>query len=180
MSFRFNFISFLLLLLPESVFAAVSEIFSLSPTISERISEWRAALDMIPEKLFFGYGFAMEIPPLNAFVIILLRFGVFVFAISVLLLLLRLVQFSEYRIYTAGSLVALISEAGVLCLFGLISLGMTMDVFSDITVYFLFVAIFGILSATLRISKSEHDERMSYYGDQRSHDSSDVSIRLQK
>jgi hypothetical protein len=77
-----------------------------------------------------------------------------------------------------NSLLSLITKAGALAIFGIFSIGMTADVFSDITVYLLFISIFGILSASLRISKTEHIDRLSYYGDQRSPDSSDINVRI--
>ena len=95
-----------------------------------------------------------------------------------MILVLRLVQISEYGIYMQGSLLSLISKAGALALFGLFSLGMTADVFSDVTVYYLFISIFAILSASLRISKTEYMDRLSYYGDLRSADSSDINVRI--
>jgi hypothetical protein len=72
------------------------------------------------------------------------------------------------------------TRMSALAVFALICFGTFANVFADITVYYLFFSVFGVLSATLRIAKKEHDDRLGYYGDSRSADSSVIDIRLRK
>ena len=169
---------YFLFLLPEEFFEKLSEIFSFSPAIKELIASYKTALELFSDNIFFGIGLSAQAPTANMALSIAMDFGVIVLSIFVVILVLRLVQLSEYGIYMRGSLLSLISKAGALAIFGLFSLGTTADVFSDTTIYFLFVSIFGILSASLRISKTEHMDRLSYYGDLRSADSSDINVRI--
>lgn len=171
---------YLFLLLPNSFFADISEFLALSPALNDRFAEWKQGFELFLENSMFGLGFGTETPPANTFLALALNFGVFVFAIVLIIFVFRLIQLSEYGIYMRNSLLALITKAGALAIFGLVSLGMSVDIFSDITIYFLFISVLGILSASLRISRNEYVERLSYYGDQRSADSSDINVRLSR
>ena len=169
---------YLLFLLPESFFEKLSEVLALNPPLNVMIESFKSCFDVLSGNAFFGVGFGTETPAANMALSIAMNFGVIVLSLFAMIFILRLVQLSEYGLYMRSSLLSLISQAGALAIFGLFSLGMTADVFSDITIYFLFISIFGILSASLRISKTEHLERLSYYGDQRSADSSDINVRI--
>lgn len=169
---------YLLFLLPEAVFDKISLIFLMEESFTEILAEWRESFAVLLDNIFFGIGFGSATPYGNTFLSLSVNFGIFAFAIIALLFLVRLVHLSAFGVYLRSSLLSLIGEAGALALVALISFGMSADVFSDITVYSIFVLIFALLSASLRIAKNEHDERISYYGDQRSPDSSDISIRF--
>lgn len=169
---------YLLFLLPDAFFAKLSEIFKITPTLNEMLASFKAGFDIFTDNMFFGVGFGTQTPKANMALSIAMNFGVIVLSIFAVIFVLRLVQLSEYGIYMQGSLLSLISKAGALAVFGLLSLGMTADVFSDVTVYYLFISIFAILSASLRISKTEYMDRLSYYGDLRSADSSDINVRI--
>ncbi len=169
---------YLLFFLPESFFDKISGIFGLSPTINEQIESFKLGFNVFSENAFFGVGFGTETPAANMGLSMAMNFGVIALSVFAVIFVLRLIQLSEYGLYMRNSLLSLITRAGALAIFGLFSLGMTADVFSDITIYFLFISIFGILSASLRISKTEYLDRLSYYGDQRSADSSDINVRI--
>lgn len=169
---------YLLFLLPESFFASISDFLKLSPTVNEFLVALKSAFAVFSDNAVFGVGFGTETPSANMALAVAMNYGAIVLVVVALIFVLRLVQLSEYGIYMRGSLLSLISKAGALAVFAVFSLGMTADVFSDITIYFLFISIFGILSASLRISKTEYLDRLSYYGDQRSADSSDINVRI--
>lgn len=169
---------YLLFLLPEAFFVKISEILGIRPALNELIAGYKSALSIFADNVFFGVGFGTLTPMANMPLSIAMNFGIVVLSIFAVIFVLRLVQLSEYGVYMSGSLLALISKAGALAIFGLFSLGMTADVFSDVTIYFLFISIFGISSASLRISRTEYMDRLSYYGDQRSADSSDINVRI--
>lgn len=169
---------YFIFLLPESFLASVSETLKLSPAFNEYLPELEDGFLLFSHNFVFGLGFGTKTPMANMPLSIALNFGVIVLIIFIAIFVLRLVQLSEYGLYMRNSLLSHIAKAGALAVFGLFSLGMTADVFSDITVYFLFISIFGILSASLRISKTEHLDHLSYYGYQRSADSSDINVRI--
>ena len=60
----------------------------------------------------------------------------------------------------------------------LIAFGMTEYIWADQMIYYLFWCIFGIGSATLRIAKREHDDRVMYYGDLTTVDSSVIDVKV--
>ena len=169
---------YLLFLLPDGFFEKISEFFNITPSFGEMFGEWSVGLEIFRENLLFGVGFGTKTPLANAFLAIGMNFGLVVLAIIVVIFIMRLIQLSEYGIYMRNSLLSLITRAGALAIFGIFAMGMYIDVFSDITIYLIFISIFGILSASLRISKSEYLDHLSYYGDQRSADSSDINIRI--
>ncbi len=169
---------YLFFLLPDGFFESISEFLNITPALNETLSSFKESFAVFSENVFFGVGFGTETPAANTALSIAVNFGATVLGIIVVIFVLRLIQLSEYGIYMRSSLLCLITEAAALAIFGLLSVGVTADVFSDITVYFLFIAIFGILSASLRISKTEYLDRLSYYGDQRSADSSDINVRI--
>ena len=62
----------------------------------------------------------------------------------------------------------------------LLMLGWFADVSRDMSVYALFFLVFGMSTASLRISKNEYEDRQRYFGDNRRVDSSDADITLKK
>jgi hypothetical protein len=60
----------------------------------------------------------------------------------------------------------------------LLSAGLTEYIWSDVTVYYLFWCILGLGSAALRIAKREHDDKVMYYGDLASVDSSVLDVKI--
>lgn len=171
---------YVLLFFTEGMFVWASEFFSITPSASERFELWKAGLEKISENVVFGFGFGSAELGSNAFIALALNFGVPILAILALVFLLRTVQLSAYSAFMSGSLLMILSEGLAMSVFGLFALGAWIDVFSDITIYFLFIMIFGLSSASMRISRHEYLERVDYYKDLRSVDSSDVSVRLSR
>ena len=85
---------------------------------------------------------------------------------------------ATYRIYTLDSQVSALSMTAGVITIALLAFGMTEYIWADNTMYYLFWCIFGVGSASLRISKHEHDDRVMYYGDLTSVDSSVMDVRL--
>ena len=52
------------------------------------------------------------------------------------------------------------------------------NIFADRTVLFVFVAMFGISAAVLRTAKQEYDDRMGYYDDSKSSESSALDVGI--
>ena len=55
---------------------------------------------------------------------------------------------------------------------------MTENIFANPVTIYLFFVLFGIGSATLRLAKQDRDERLIYYGDDRSADASVADILI--
>ena len=51
---------------------------------------------------------------------------------------------------------------------------------SDMTMYYLFFAVFGLGSATLRVAKSEFDDRVAYFSDGAGDDASSIDITIRR
>ena len=83
-----------------------------------------------------------------------------------------------YSIYRSSSNVSNFISMGNLAAFSLVALGVFHNIFADLEVVYLFITAIGVSSAAIRISKRDHDDRLSYYGDQRSTDSSAVDVLL--
>ena len=109
---------------------------------------------------------------------LLCDFGIIAAAVLVLVFLIRLRQFTVYSIYRSSSNVSNFISMGNLAAFALVALGVFHNIFSDYEVVYLFITAIGVSSAAIRISKRDHDDRLSYYGDQRSTDSSAVDVLL--
>jgi hypothetical protein len=51
-------------------------------------------------------------------------------------------------------------------------------IFADFTMFYLFFVLFAVESAMLRVSRRARDERILYYEDSRSNDSSSIDVSL--
>lgn len=157
-------------------------IFNLADSsISSRLSIWRSAIEMLKDNLFVGVGIGSasfneefvkyaesgaEWAPHshNLFLELACQGGIFLALIFAFLLLVRLRHIASYKPYIKGSsLTSPITMTG-LAIFSLVSFGCTDYIFYDCSMFFLFWVVFGIGSATLRISKREFEENLNYRG----------------
>ncbi len=171
-------IPYLAILLPRGFTDAFSDFLKLSPTIDEITASWQSGLDIFLQNPIFGIGSSPLYVIHNSFISFAVQFGVLALALIVLLFLIRLLHLSAYTPYMKNSDLAITAGTSALALFSAFSLSMSTDIFADITLYYIFVSVFGIISAALRISKNEYDERVGYYGTVRDEDASDISIRI--
>lgn len=168
---------YLLFLVPEGVFAWLSEQLWLSPTVSETLAAWEASFASFSEHIFFGTGFGSSAAG-NTLLSFGQSFGLFAVVLLALIVLTCISHYSLFVPYMRNSLLSFTAASSLLSLFALFSFGMSANVFSDVTVYCLFIAVLGIFGTALRISKSDYDARLGYYGDQISADSSVVDVRI--
>ena len=104
--------------------------------------------------------------------------GAPVLILFVLMTMLFFRQGSFYRAYFSGSRVKTTGRMAFLSIFCLLVYGAGADIFSDPSIVYLFFSTFGIGSAILLRTKKESDERMEYYGDSASIDTSMLDIGL--
>ena len=141
-----------------------------------RLSIWRSSLRMFKEKIFIGVGVGEEafneefmqyaeegvMMPHHSHNLLLeigCELGIFALILFAFLLLTRLRHRASYAAYVKESTCGPICTASGVALFALFAYGMTDYIWYNSSMCFLFWTVFGLGSATLRIAKSEHDER---------------------
>ena len=181
-----------LLLLPEGVLNFVFDYIPSMPKLQELFDLWRSCLIAFLDNLFVGIGMGAECfveemasysihgftDSANLFIELGLEAGVFALLCFVILLFIRLRHRVSFFIYVRNSEVNILSPISAACIFCLIAYGMVNYIWSDLSAYYLFSAVLGVGSATLRVAKKEYDDRVFYYEDTRASDSSVIDIEL--
>ena len=180
------------LLLPTEIYNTIFADFGMGYTKPELIELWRTSFEMLKDRLLVGVGigadsFSSVIAEYgqmaaenssSLFFEIACEAGILAVAIFLILLFIRLRHRSIYRGYIAESHVTRLSCVSTSMVVMLIAFGMTEYIWADQMIYYLFWCIFGIGSATLRIAKREHDDRVMYYGDLTTVDSSVIDVKV--
>ena len=164
-------------LLPSGIIERFLSSFGAPDTSAAyRLSIWRSSLRMFANRIFIGAGvgeeaftdefvkFAEEgvVTPHhshNLFLEIGCELGIFALVIFLFLILTRLRHRATYSAYVNESSCGPISTAAGVATFALLAYGMTDYIWYNSAACMLFWTVFGLGSATLRLSKSEHDER---------------------
>ena len=182
-------------LMPAAVQARLLSILDLTDSsIAYRLSIFRSSLSMLGDSPLLGVGVGADsfydafAPYAEDGVIaphshnLLLQIGceaglgaLFTF---VLLFFTRMRHLSVYGRYIRRGSMRTVTVFGTLALFALLIFGMTDYIFFSPSMYYLFLVLFGMGSASLRIAKEEADDRLNYHGDARRADSSVVDITL--
>ena len=179
-------------LLPETVFDAIMSRIGVTHVYSELTALWKRSLAMISDHLFTGVGigsdsFSSEIlnygqigaeNSRNLFIEIVAEAGIFALICFVLLIVVRVIHTSIYKVYTSDSGLRTLSFASAAMMFAIITFGMTEYVWADNSTYYLFWCIFGIEGAALRVSKREHDDRVMYYSDISTVETSVLDVKI--
>ena len=182
----------LLLLLPTEAFDLLFSELGSGNTKAEYLELWRSSFNMFVSRVFTGVGigadsFSSEIAGYGDVVAdnssslmieIACEAGIFAVLIFVFLLAVRICHRTMYRDYTVESHVTRVSFVSAAMMITMISFGMTEYIWADEMMYYLFWCIFGIGSATLRIAKREHDDRVMYYGDLSAADTSVIDVKI--
>ncbi len=176
--FLFITLPYLFILIPDSAFSWISDLFHIYPAPNDIFDSWEYGFDMLKNVLFFGNSAISKGTFNNTLISFAISFGIFSAAILIIVFAIRLCHLSSYIPYMKNSELSITANSGALAVFALFALAIGADIFSDITIYYLFVSVFGITSASLRYSKHEYDERVGYYGTVRADDASDISIRI--
>ncbi|MBQ8689794.1 MAG: hypothetical protein IJ515_05470 [Clostridia bacterium] len=163
--------------IPDAALAYVSEKLSLDVALADMDNKLFESFDIFIHNAFIGVG-AKGVNSFDTLFGIVCRFGVFAFAILAIALVVRLRQISVYSKFTVSSSLVNLCGLSTLAIFAMLAFGWFFDIFSSVSLYCLFSVLFGMNTAALRISKHEYDDRVYYYGDQRSFDSSDATITL--
>lgn len=179
--------------IPDSVTERFLSIFNLADSsIASRLSVWRSSINMFADNVFLGVGMGEE-----SFREEFLRFsedgvtaphshnilleigceaGVFALLLFVMLLLTRIRHMASYAKLLKHSTLRPAAIMTFVATFALLTFGMTDYIWYSSTMAFLFFLVFGLGSASLRISKIERDER--YYVGASTVDSASVNISV--
>ncbi len=183
-----------LLFIPKSYLAAVTG----NPIVkalgfSELIDRWHTVYKMLGNNLLLGVGigeesFTEEMAKYaeqfsftdsgNFFLQIFCEAGVFSLIAFLVILLIRVIHRNIYVPYVKGSQVSKLSRFTSVCTVCLLVYGVFNYIWADMTMYYLFWCIFGLGSAALRVSKQEFDDRVAYFSDGRTEDSSSIDITI--
>lgn len=180
-------VPYTIFLLPDVARDKIFELLPTNLTASETLALWRECLASLREHVFLGMGvgsssFADEISGFldaeNLFLGLALEAGCIAFAIFVLMLAVRLRHRAHYMGYIKGTEIGTAEPLIETAMFALLAYGATDFLWSDGTMFYLFIVVFGLGSATLRIAKKEHDDRTLYYRDIKQHDFSVLDIHI--
>ncbi len=115
----------------------------------------------------------------NLFIELALEAGIFALICFAFLLICRARHRVEYyNPFVRGSVVKHSQPAVAACVSALIFYGMFSYIWADISMFYLFFAVFAVEGAMLRISRRARDDRILYYEDARSSESSAVDVSL--
>ena len=98
----------------------------------------------------------------NIFLELATEAGIFALLSFILIIWVRVRHRVNYHKYLVKSDVDVISSSASCAVFVLITIGSTVYIWQDFSLYYLFWCVFGIGSATLRIAKQERDDRELY------------------
>lgn len=184
--------AYLVFLLPRALLSGKFVTAVLGRPIREQLSLWLASLDMFRENALLGVGIGTEAfseelaknseitaqNSSNLFLEIACEAGIFALIFFIVLLVIALRHRSIYRAYVRASEVRTVSKTAMIALFALVFSGTVSYIWSESAMCYLFWCVFGFGSATLRIAKREHDDRIIYYNDVVSSETSDVDVQI--
>ncbi len=183
----------LVIFIPSDVLMRLAELEAMKPlNIGEYAVRWELAKDMISTHLFTGIGIGEDsfIEELSTYGIhsfpngasffleVATEAGIFALVALVFIILIRVRHTATYIPYIKTSHLNLTARFTNFALAAFLILGAFNYLWADMAIYFLFWCVFGVGSAALRIARQEHDDRVGYYSDGRSNDSSSVDINV--
>lgn len=178
-------VPYLLFFLPSALTEGLFAILPTTPSADETLALWRESLLALPSRVFVGSGIGeplgLNLPfatteAHNLFLGIALEGGVILLLLLVLILLVRLRHRVTYFPYIKGTQMGKAEPIIEATLLSLIIYGATDFIFAQRSLYYLFVVVFGLGSAALRIARKEHDDRILYYEETKKQDSSVLTV----
>lgn len=166
-----------LMFIPDVALDAFSDLFGLSVPLSVSFSSYRSMLSAFFDNVWLGAPAEAPIGA-NTPLGLALGFGIVAVILFAVLILLKLRHVSYFRLYTRNSVLGATGEMTALSMITLLLYGAYYNIFADCTVLFIFVAMLGISAAVLRTAKQEYDDRMGYYDDSKSSESSALDVGI--
>ena len=169
-----------LLFLPGAWLDAVSDVFKLEVPLSETVGAYRELLVEFFDNVWVGGSGIGEVSGTNTLIGLGYGFGIFSVLLFALLVLIRMRHVSYFRTYMRNSPLGATGNMAALSIVSLLSYGAFYNLFSDRSVLALLVAVFAVSAAALRTAKKEYDDRMGYYGDSSSSESSAIDVGVNR
>ena len=175
------FIPYCIYFMPSETIDKVSEFFGITPTYSEKILMYAKSFDRFADNIFFGQVTISE--NTNAFNNLLgigLHFGVFVLALFIIAVIIRLRHIAYYRKYVRPSLVSVSTDMSTVALVTMLVFGTFSSLFFDRSILTLFVILFGMNASLLKTARREYEDRLGYYDLARSAETFIIDIDIEK
>ncbi len=177
---------YLIPLVPSVYLDKISAALGINPSISETVEKLGERLSVMMSNAVIGIGIGEESYSIvtgtsgptanNLFFGIATAIGITGLMFFIAVMISKLVHTARYSPYVKNSSVHLANRMSTVAFFGLLIYGAFGNIFDDFELFFLFFAIFGISTATLRDAKKEYEDRVGYYDDARSSESSAIDI----
>ena len=165
----------LMILVPSDLLGQIIGISTDGLMPADILKLWVASFEIFREHPFLGIGIGSEAfsnaiasfgfsvsNSHNLFIEMAAEAGIFALLAFVLILWVRMRHRVTYHKYLKKSDIKIISSSASCAVFVLITIGATVYIWQDLSLYYLFWCVFGIGSATLRIAKQESDDRELY------------------
>ena len=167
---------------------AVSGYFGFDPSLPALVSGYKRAFNVFSDNLMFGVGIGDNSYKVatgmnssgifNTLLGIGVQIGAIALVLFVVMILIRLRHLSYYRHYTKNSFVNMAVNMTALVTIALLIFGAFANIFENATVFYLFWTVFGVCTSSLRTAKKEYDDRLGYYGDLESAESSAIDVSI--
>ena len=170
-------------------YAVVALLYFLAPTstvmmpgarsVEELVSSAALAVREIISHPLLGTGAqSLSHSSMNLFIDIALGTGITTLLFFVLMLAVRQRHRTLYHFYIKNSEISILSPAVAAATLALICLASVSAIWTSPCACCLFWAVFGLGSATLRVAKKEHDDRVLYFEDTIDRESSVVDVNI--
>lgn len=171
---------------------ALSLVFDTEPIALKAL--WESDLQIVLEHPFFGIGIGeesffaamskiSETPSYSAgnlFLGMATQAGMLVPILFGLMIAVRLRHRSKYGIYISDSSVGPLSDVTAAISIALLVIGTNDFLFASPMMFYLYMCVFGLGSAALRISREDYDNRTLYYRYLRRDDSAEIYVDLRR
>ncbi len=174
---------FALFAIPAENVDSVYEFLRISPSFLQITESYSNTLNIFLENIWLGIGVGnenclSEAGMINTPLAIAAQLGVFGIALLALLIIILLRQLSYYRRFMTNSSFTTVKNMSALAITVVLLFGAGADILNDKSVFCLFFTVFGICISVMRSARRDHDDRLSYYGDSRSAESSVIDVNI--
>lgn len=174
--------------IPNAYLDKVSQVLRIAPNISNTVGKLVENVSVFFANILIGVGIGDESYDVyvgvsgervdNLLIGIGTSVGIFALLIFFGSLVIKFFHTAVYSSYVRHSSVNIVNGMCTIVLSALIMYGAFGNIFKYAELFYLFFVIFGITSATLRDAKKEYDDRIGYYDDGRSSESSAIDINV--
>ncbi len=175
----------LVFMLPSDMGNAVTDFFRSEQSFSEQVSGIRRAAELFRDNIWFGIGISNKSPTVteasdgaNLLIGLGLELGIFALVFFVFIVILRFRHITSFRTLFRGTSLDLPIRVTSVALASMLLCGIGIYIFDESVILYLFLSVFGILTSLLHTVKKDNDERLGYYSDARTSESSAIDISL--